>query len=468
MLGGGGLDAAGAGEAHDWQTSPRRTRSPERRLPVRWRDRALRHPLPNAEVVLLQIFLITASVPLMAALVEKRRGFRRRPRRMPHGILRFAPLCGTASAPVRLPTGRDAGIIWPPPRSPIATVAMRAPIAPARHRGAANFGAPSQRRDPLDLATGIPIFGARGRPLRLGSVPGRHAAQEAEAEAELLAARLLTLDEEPSALPLSSQLHRATPVGDKPQSRRTWKTHIAAEPATLQLFGEITGSLQETTKEVRTFTYLLNPPHLESDGLRATLQRYADGFSQRTGLKTSLRVSLSTDALPLPLQRSLLRIGDAHQCASPRSGNARLDRSEKHRQANAFARPRRWRPWLRQWPRHRDRQGEWRPARRAAPPGCRHPRNERKNATAWRQTGHPLELRGTTVHAAMPVRSGFCRPSEGLIIARTPVAPHRGWGCRLAQGVDVSAQSCAISSRGFFRCISPTASASPIRAPKAL
>jgi hypothetical protein len=29
---------------------------------------------PNAEVVLLQIFLITASVPLMAALVEERRG----------------------------------------------------------------------------------------------------------------------------------------------------------------------------------------------------------------------------------------------------------------------------------------------------------------------------------------------------------------------------------------------------------
>ena len=35
---------------------------------------------PNVEVVLLQIFLITASVPLMAALVEKRRGLRRRPR----------------------------------------------------------------------------------------------------------------------------------------------------------------------------------------------------------------------------------------------------------------------------------------------------------------------------------------------------------------------------------------------------
>jgi|SoiMethySBSTD1v2_1073268.scaffolds.fasta_scaffold202253_2 two-component system, NarL family, sensor kinase len=86
------------------------------------------------------------------------------------------------------------------------------------------------------------------------------------------------------------------------------KRRITAAPGTLQLINEIAGSLQETTQEVRAFTYLLNPPQLESDGLCATLERYADGFSQRTGLKTSLRASRSTDALPPPLQRSLLRI----------------------------------------------------------------------------------------------------------------------------------------------------------------
>ena len=99
----------------------------------------------------------------------------------------------------------------------------------------------------------------------------------------MLAARLLTLDEERQRIAL--ELHNSTAQHLLAMSLNlaNLKTHIAAEPATLQLFGEITGSLQETTKEVRTFTYLLNPLHLESDGLRATLQRYADGFSQHTG-----------------------------------------------------------------------------------------------------------------------------------------------------------------------------------------
>jgi two-component system, NarL family, sensor kinase len=66
----------------------------------------------------------------------------------------------------------------------------------------------------------------------------------------------------------------------------------------------------------------LNPPHLESDSLRATLQRYADGFSQRTGLKTSLRQP--QHGCPAPAVATLAlahRAGGAHQCASPRRGN---------------------------------------------------------------------------------------------------------------------------------------------------
>jgi hypothetical protein len=82
--------------------------------------------------------------------------------------------------------------------------------------------------------------------------------KKTEAEAELLAARLLTLDEERQRIAL--ELHNSTAQHLLAMSLNlaNLKTHIAAEPATLQLFGEITGSLQETTKEVRTFTYLLN------------------------------------------------------------------------------------------------------------------------------------------------------------------------------------------------------------------
>jgi signal transduction histidine kinase len=88
----------------------------------------------------------------------------------------------------------------------------------------------------------------------------------------------------------------------------TLRTRATAERETSKLLDEIDGLLSETTKELRNFTYILHPPHLENDGLAATLQRYVDGFGQRTGLKTTLRVSGGAGQLPLPLQRSILRI----------------------------------------------------------------------------------------------------------------------------------------------------------------
>ncbi len=54
-----------------------------------------------------------------------------------------------------------------------------------------------------------------------------------------------------------------------------------------KLLGEIEGSLQEATKEVRTFTYLLHPPRLEDDGLSATLKEFAGGYSRLRALLRS-------------------------------------------------------------------------------------------------------------------------------------------------------------------------------------
>ncbi len=74
------------------------------------------------------------------------------------------------------------------------------------------------------------------------------------------------------------------------------------------LLRDIEGSLQEASKELRSFTYLLHPPRLEQDGLYATLQRYVDGYCRRTGIQTILRAPLAIDTLPFPLQRSVFRI----------------------------------------------------------------------------------------------------------------------------------------------------------------
>jgi PAS domain S-box-containing protein len=77
---------------------------------------------------------------------------------------------------------------------------------------------------------------------------------------------------------------------------------------TSTIFKDIEESLEEATRELRTFTYLLHPPALTNDGLMATLRRYVDGFSKRTGLDVALRGSGVADKLSSPSQQSILRI----------------------------------------------------------------------------------------------------------------------------------------------------------------
>jgi signal transduction histidine kinase len=74
------------------------------------------------------------------------------------------------------------------------------------------------------------------------------------------------------------------------------------------LLESIESSLEEATRELRTFTYLLHPLALEKDGLERTLGTYLDGFARRTGLEAHLSVAGDVERLPFALQCSLLRI----------------------------------------------------------------------------------------------------------------------------------------------------------------
>jgi signal transduction histidine kinase len=94
---------------------------------------------------------------------------------------------------------------------------------------------------------------------------------------------------------------------------------------------DMKGSLQEATRELRTFTYLLHPPALQREGLSGTLGRYVEEFGRRTGLAASLALDYGVDGLPLPLQRSILRIvqealANVHRHASASSVSVNLER----------------------------------------------------------------------------------------------------------------------------------------------
>src|SRR5581483_11413061 len=71
---------------------------------------------------------------------------------------------------------------------------------------------------------------------------------------------------------------------------------------------EIETLVQDTQREVRSFSYLLHPPDLDRDGLNRTLARFVDGYGRRTGLAVLTDIANDVDALSAEVQRALLRI----------------------------------------------------------------------------------------------------------------------------------------------------------------
>jgi two-component system NarL family sensor kinase len=76
----------------------------------------------------------------------------------------------------------------------------------------------------------------------------------------------------------------------------------------LETCGRLESLLDKALKELRVFTYLLHPPNLAEEGLRATLQEFVDGFAARTGIEPVVSVPDGVDGLPFELQRCILRV----------------------------------------------------------------------------------------------------------------------------------------------------------------
>jgi signal transduction histidine kinase len=66
--------------------------------------------------------------------------------------------------------------------------------------------------------------------------------------------------------------------------------------------------LDECVKEVRTISYLLYPPMLEEMGLKSAISWYLDGFTQRSGLKTTFEISPDIDRTSRDVELALFRV----------------------------------------------------------------------------------------------------------------------------------------------------------------
>jgi PAS domain S-box-containing protein len=65
---------------------------------------------------------------------------------------------------------------------------------------------------------------------------------------------------------------------------------------------------EDAVKEVRTISYLLYPPMLEEMGLKSAISWYLDGFTKRSGIKTTLEVSPNYGRLADDVELALFRV----------------------------------------------------------------------------------------------------------------------------------------------------------------
>lgn len=66
--------------------------------------------------------------------------------------------------------------------------------------------------------------------------------------------------------------------------------------------------LQQMSREIRTLSYLLHPPLLDDLGLVSALKEYVNGFSERSGIETSLELLTTFRRLPQIAETALFRI----------------------------------------------------------------------------------------------------------------------------------------------------------------
>lgn len=296
---------------------------------------------PIEDVVSLQVFLTTISIPLLllAALVDERR--------------RTAELLRQSEARMQLvAAGIDIGLwqwdeeaqrLWltdhcramfdlPEIATPFAFLDAvhpedRARVGDALSSALTGDGKPLAefRIGPDDAARWFGLllhteFDKAGKPVRVSGV-FRDVSERVNAllETERLRQQLLRLQDDEQRR-IAEELHDSTAQHLVAASLNLMSLKGGAPAGPLHLVEETQRLIGEVTAEIRTFSFLLHPQQLGEDGLATLLEEYVPGFARRTGIRSDLRVNPIVDRLPDEQQHALLRIaqeslGNVHRHA---------------------------------------------------------------------------------------------------------------------------------------------------------
>ena len=90
---------------------------------------------------------------------------------------------------------------------------------------------------------------------------------------------------------------------------------------------------EDSIKEVRTLSYLLYPPLLDEMGLKSAIPWYLDGFSERSGIKTTFEVQTDFGRLSRDAELALFRVlqeslTNVHRHSGSRTADVRLSMND--------------------------------------------------------------------------------------------------------------------------------------------
>lgn len=301
-----------------------------------------------ADVISLQAFLITLSVPLLllAAVVDDRRR-EAELRRQSEARLQVAAsstdtglwqwdmiaerLWLTDNCREMFGLAADGAVtvqaflrvVHPDDRARVAAVLDDA-LSHGEPRPAVDFRVRSQGVTRWFVVHTHTELGEHGTPLTVSGV-FREVTDRVEArhEADGLRLRILRLQEDERRR-IAQELHDSTAQHLVAASLNLFNLQANAGARLQSLIEEAMRSIREAATEIRTFSYLLHPPQLDSEGLVRVLRQYVPGFERRTGIRTTLRITPRADLLSPDQQHAILRIaqeslGNVHRHADAAS-----------------------------------------------------------------------------------------------------------------------------------------------------
>ncbi|HET7212239.1 MAG TPA: PAS domain S-box protein [Terriglobia bacterium] len=158
--------------------------------------------------------------------------------------------------------------------------------------------------------------------------------KQVEKELKELSARLLQVQDE-ERRNMARELHDSVIQGLAAAviNLSLLKDSIHLDPEAARTLDATLKIIEDSVREIRTFSYLLHPPLLDVNGLQSALRWYVEGYSKRSGVRVELNLPDKRERLGNDIELALFRIvqeslTNIHRHSGSSRATIRMQRTE--------------------------------------------------------------------------------------------------------------------------------------------